>query len=104
MTIGPFERHALFLFTDEQPSHVQIYPNLQWAKESLESQDVAAFQKEAFTETGQVVRLSESEELFAKFDPTDRIEVDHLKKHLCEVEVHNIWQTALPPMRQSGCA
>jgi hypothetical protein len=47
--------------------------SLEWAKESLESRNVAGYQEEAFLETGQVVRVSESDGLFAHFDLTDRV-------------------------------
>jgi hypothetical protein len=86
LAVVTHERQALFLFTDEEPSHVEIYPSVDWARESFESQDVAAYQEQTFTETGQVFRVSESDDLFATFVPTDRVELDLLKKRLRDAE------------------
>lgn len=59
------EQQAVFLFVDEEPSTVAIYPDLDWARESLESLDVASFRDQAFTAAGQVVEVAESADLFA---------------------------------------
>jgi hypothetical protein len=54
------EQQAVFLFVDEDPSAVAIYPDLDWARGSLESLDVASFRNQAFLATGQVVELADS--------------------------------------------
>jgi len=59
-----------------------IYPDLEWASESLESLGVASLRKEGFTETGQVVLISESDDLFAIFELTDVFELDSLRSLL----------------------
>jgi hypothetical protein len=75
-------REAVFLFVDEDPPQVVIYPDLEWASASLESLDVASLREEGFTETGQVVLISESEDLFANFQLTDAFRLDSLRSLL----------------------
>lgn len=79
-------QQAVFLFVDEEPSTVAIYPDLDWARESLESEDVASFKDQAFTADGQVVEVTESGNLFATLTLTDRFEPDLLRVLLAAVD------------------
>ena len=74
------ERLAIFVFESPEPSTVVIYPDLDWARESLESQDAAGNGYEpAFTETGQVVDLAPTDDLFATLNLREQVDVVRLQ-------------------------
>lgn len=73
---------VVFLFVDEDPSAVAIYPDLDWARGSLESLDVASFRNQAFLATGQVVELADSGDCSQLSLSPIGFELDLLKGHL----------------------
>ena len=76
----------IFVFDSPHSAHVVIYPNIEWARESLESLDVLGDgQEPAFTATGQVVRIEPSRRLFATLEPTEQHDLGRLRALLRQV-------------------
>lgn len=74
------DQAAIFVFDSPEPAHVTVYPDLDGARESLESLDVTGDGYEpAFTATGQVIRLAPSEHLFATFEVTEQVDPERLQ-------------------------
>jgi hypothetical protein len=70
-------RDAVFLFESPVPSAVIVYPDLAWARKSLESLDVAGDGSElAFTATGRVLRVEPSTDLFASWQETEEVDLE----------------------------
>ena len=73
-------RDAVFLFESPVPTVVIVYPDLAWARESLESLDVTGGGSElAFTATGRVLRVEPSTDLFASWQETDEVDLERLE-------------------------
>lgn len=74
------DQDAIFVFESPEPAHVTVYPNLEWARESLESLDVAGDGYEpVFTATGRVIRVEPSDELFAELEMTEQVDHERLR-------------------------
>jgi len=94
---------VIFVFDSPEPADVTVYPNLDWARESLESLDVAGDGYEpAFTATGQVVQVSPSDDLFATFEVTVQSTSSGYRTYSAASEAHHAWQTIPRPMHRSG--
>lgn len=65
-------------------------PDLNRAGESLENRGVSTYQSRVFAATGQVV-VTESDDLVANFELTDRLESEDLKVLLHRVEGPRDW-------------
>jgi len=79
-------RDPVFLFESPVPTVVIVYPDLAWARESLESLDVAGGGSElAFTATGRVLQVEPSKDLFASWQETDEVELERLRNLLRSV-------------------
>jgi hypothetical protein len=72
---------AVFLFHGDKPGLVMVYRDLEDAQASLESLDVGE-RPRAFMEDGQVVRVTATDELFADWQLTDRLESELLRTML----------------------
>ncbi|HEX8507913.1 MAG TPA: hypothetical protein VF635_00225, partial [Propionibacteriaceae bacterium] len=80
-------RSAIFVFDSPKPTAVIVYPNREWARESLESLDVGGEGGElAFTAAGQVIRLEPSADLFASFEVTEQVDLARLRQLLQQVD------------------
>lgn len=74
------DQSPIFVFDSPEPAHVTVYPNLDWARESLESLDVSGDGCEsAFTVTGRVVQVAPSGDLFASFEVTEQVAIERLR-------------------------
>jgi hypothetical protein len=78
------EQQAVFIFENSNPPVVDIYEDLEQARGSFESMDVPSV-SEAFLETGQVVTVVPSDDIFATFHPTERFELERLQSLLRRV-------------------
>ncbi len=68
------DQAAIFVLESPKPTSVIVYPNLDWARGSLDSLDVAGGGYElAFTATGQIVQVAPSDDLFARFEVTEQV-------------------------------
>lgn len=80
------DRQAIFVFESPEPTTVVVYPDLDWARESLESQDVAGNGYEpAFTENGQIVELAPTDDLLAELDLREQVNLELLRSLLGKV-------------------
>jgi hypothetical protein len=78
---------AIFVFDSLEPTSVTVYPDLEWARGSLESLDVGGDGGEpAFTVTGQIIRIEPSADLFARFEVTQQVDLKRLQALLRQVK------------------
>ncbi len=80
------EGQPVFLFENREPSRVLIYRDLDWARGLLEGLDAATFREQGFTAAGQVVMVAATADLFARFELTDRVDLEQLKNLLRRVD------------------
>jgi hypothetical protein len=78
------EREALFVFENGDLPVVDIYEDLEEASGSFESLDVPSVWA-AFLETGQVVTVTATNDVFASFHVTERFELEELRTLLRRV-------------------
>ncbi len=74
----PDEPRAIFMFFDDSPGGLVVYPGLSHARESIESLDVTGDQ-EAYTEAGQGVSVTATNDLFAEVSLTENHDLPRLQ-------------------------
>ena len=74
------DQEAILVFDLLEPAQVVVYPDLDWARGSLESLDVAGDGSEsAFMVTGRVVQVEPSDDLFALFTVSEQVDLKRLQ-------------------------
>jgi hypothetical protein len=77
-------RNAVFVFESGDPPVVDVYEDLEEASGSYESLDVP-WASAAFLETGQVVTVMATDDVFASFHVTERFDLEELRSLLRRV-------------------